>query len=127
MAGVETVKLTNNSAAAINFDASGVTDATKYVLGGTNGVISLSDVATLVDLEVTAPASVSTFTAAYVVTSTVATGTQTDTQNLKVTNVGTIDSDNKTSTANANLMDIVIANVEALAITTAGTANTFNF
>lgn len=127
MTNVETVNLTNNSTAALSFDATGVTGVTKYAL--TNNVSgvnnTLSDVASLADVEVSGTAGTSTLAVGYTATSTVATGTQTDVQNLKVTNVGTIDTD-ATSATNAKYMTVDIDKVETLAITTAGTSNSLD-
>lgn len=127
MKAVETVNMTNNSTAALSFAAAGVTDVTKYIVNNSvaNTNATISSVATLADVEVSGTAGASTLSVGYTATSTVATGSQTDVQNLKVTNVGTIDTD-ATSATNAKYMTVDIDKVETLAITTAGTANSLN-
>jgi len=126
MKGVETVSLTNATAGALNFDASGISDATKYVVDSTTGLITVNDIASLVDVEVSGPSSASTFTFNYATVSTVSTGTQTDIQNIKLTNAGTIDSSAVGVASNAKAMQLDIDDVETMAITTAGTANTID-
>jgi len=125
MKNVENVNLTNDSTAALTYSAKGSTDVTKYTVVNTAGNTTLSDLTDLASLDVTAPANTSTLTATYGAATTVATGTQTDTQELKVTNVGTIDT-SSTATSNAKALTVNIAKVEALNLTTAGTSNTLN-
>jgi len=125
MKNVETVDLTNDTTAAFNFSAKGITGATKYSIDATKASITLSDLAKLADIEVSGPAKAGNITVDYTTTSDVWTGSQTDTQNLKVTNVGTANT--KTDgTDNAKVGTVSIAKVEALDITTAGTANTLD-
>ena len=125
MKNVETVDLTNDTTAAFNFSAKGITGATKYSIDATKASITLSDLAKLADIEVSGPAKAGNITVDYATTSDVWTGSQTDTQNLKVTNVGTANT--KTDgTDNAKVGTVSIAKVEALDITTAGTANTLD-
>lgn len=122
MTNVETVKLTNASSAAVDFSAVGVTGATKYVLDATNASMTVSNLATLADVEVTGPQNTNNVTVTYGAASTVATGTQTDTQKLKLTDVGT--KNTKTDgTTDAKVATVTIAKVEALNLETAGTAN----
>lgn len=123
---VESIKLNNKGTAALNFDATGVTGALEYVIDSTKGVISLSDLNALAEVDVTGPTGTSTLTVAYDATSTVATGTQTDVQSLQVKDVGSIDSDGVASTTNAKYMTVNIAKVEGLAVETFGTANSLN-
>ena len=125
MKNVETANITNTSTAQLDFDASGVTEVTKYTINATTASVTLSDVVTLADVEVTGPANNGVITVGYATTSIVSTGAQTDTQKLKVTNVGTANT--KTDgTDDAKVGTVTIAKVEALEITTAGTANTLN-
>lgn len=125
MKNVETVNITNASTANLSYSGTGSTGVTKYVIDSTKASVTLSDLAALADLEVTGPANTATITAVYDAASTVATGTQTDTQKLKVTNVGTANT--KTDgTNNAKIGTVTIAKVEALALETAGDANTLN-
>jgi hypothetical protein len=127
MANVEKVELTSKTSATVDYSAKGSTGVTSYNVDSTTGSVTLSELDVLADLAVEGPTAASTFTVGYKAVSTVATGTQTDIQNITVKNVGTVDSDGKVSTANSKLMDIDIDYVETLAITTAGDANTFNF
>ena len=129
MTNVETVNLTNDSSTALAFNTTGITGVSKYVIDAKNGVVSLSQMASLADLDVTGPTGIAAdvaFTAAYSATSTVATGTQTDSQKLKVTDVGTINTAAAGAASNAKYIDLTIAKVEELDITTAGTANSLN-
>jgi hypothetical protein len=112
MKNVETVNLTNKSVSTVAFDATGVTNVTKYVLDATAAAITLSNVATLADLEVTGNTKSATFSVGYAPTSVVNTGSQVDTQNLKTTNVGS--------------GAFTIAGVEKLALNSAGTANSLD-
>lgn len=109
MKGVETVTLNNTTGASLAFDATGVTDVTKYVIGATKAAVTISNAATLADLEVTGNSKTAAFTLGYAATSVVNTGSQVDTQNLKTTDVesGTF----------------TIAGVETLALNSAGTKN----
>jgi hypothetical protein len=125
MKNVENVNLTNSTIAAFNFSAKGITGAEKYVIDATKASVTLTDLANLVELDVTGPAGTGNITADYSTTSTVWTGSQTDTQKLSVTNVGTANT--KTDgTDNAKVGTVSIAKVEALEITTAGDANTLD-
>ncbi len=122
---VETIKIVNSSTSEINFDATGVTGATKYTIDGTKAAVTLSDLASLADVEVTGSSKAANVNVAYDVASTVVTGTQTDTQKLKVTDIGSANT--KTDgTDDAKVGTVNIAKVEAIEITTAGTANTLN-
>ena len=125
MKDVETVNITSGTIAATEFDASGVTGATKYVIDATTGLVTLKDLDALAAIEVTGPVGTNTFTAAYAAASTVITGGQTDVQTLKVTNTGTIDTDT-TAATNAKFLTVDIDNVETLEITTAGTSNSLD-
>lgn len=87
MKNVEKVELTNSSNADLTFKASNVEGVTKYVV--TDAVdknTTISDVASLADIEIsgTADTANTKLSVAYAATSTVATGTQTDVQNLKL-------------------------------------------
>lgn len=125
MKSIEIVNLKNANAAAANFSAAGVTGVTKYVIDGSVGSTTLSNLDALAALEVSGPANTGVIAAVYAATSVVATGSQTDVQSLKVTNVGTINS-STTATSNAKASTVTIAKVETLAIETVGTANTLN-
>lgn len=127
MKNVETVELVNKSVGAIDFVAKGVTGVTSYVVDSTKGAVNLKSLAELAAVDIKGPVGDSAFAVEYTATSTVATGTQTDTQVLKVTDVGTINTAAAGAATNAKFMDVTIAKVEALEVTTAGTANSLNF
>lgn len=125
MKNVETVNLNNTAGTALTYAAIGTTGVNKYVVDATKGAISLSDLTELAAVEVAGPANTNAITVTYGAATTVATGTQTDTQSLKVTNVGTANT--KTDGTNdAKVGTVTIAKVEALALETAGDANTLN-
>ncbi|MGJ0319271.1 hypothetical protein NG767_11060 [Aliarcobacter cryaerophilus] len=125
---VENIELINSSNADLEFVASKIEGATKYVV--TDAVdkdTTISDLASLADIEIsgTADTNHTKLKVIYNAASTVATGSQTDVQNLKVTNQGSINT--KTDgTTDAKFMTVDIAKVETLAITTAGTANSLD-
>lgn len=129
MKNVENVELTNSSNANLEFAASKIEGATKYVV--TDAVdknTTISDLASLASVEIsgTADTADTTLKVSYNASSTVATGTQTDVQNLKVTNQGSINTAAANVASNAKVMTVDIDKVETLAITTAGTANSLN-
>jgi hypothetical protein len=127
MKSVETVNITNSSdtAGTLSFNAANVTGVTKYTVDADVAPVNLTSLNSLADIEVSKQSGTSTFTASYGAASEVATGSQSDTQNLKVTDVGTINT-STTSVSNAQFMTTNIANVEALEVTTAGSANSLN-
>ena len=127
MQDVETVDITKNFDGNFTFSTKGITGANKYIVDSTGhtGNISLTNLGNLADIELSGPKGTNSFTVAYNPASTVATGTQTDVQNLKVTDTGTQNT-STTAVSNAQYLNINIANVEELDLTTDGTANSVN-
>jgi S-layer protein len=126
MENVEAVELTSKTNAALSYAATGSTGVTSYKVVDAEADVTLSDLDVLASMDISGPADTSTFSAAYGAASTVATGSQTDTQNITLTDVGTIDADGVGGTKTAKFMTIDIDKVEALNITTAGTANSID-
>ncbi|MGJ0319296.1 hypothetical protein NG767_11190 [Aliarcobacter cryaerophilus] len=126
---VENIELTNSSNANLAFNATKIEGATKYVV--TDAVdknTTITNVASLANVELsgTADTADTTLTVGYAATSTVATGSQTDVQNLKVTNQGSANTAAADAATNAKFLSVDIDKVETLAITTAGTANSLS-
>jgi len=116
MSGVETVELTNTSSASRQFDASGISGVTTYVVDGTNGAVTLIDVADLAALSVKSLAS-----GAVSITFDTATvkGTA-DTWSVDVNGVGTANSAAATAAANTKYVDITATGVETLELASNG-------
>ena len=116
MSGVETVELTNSSSASRQFDASGVSGVTTYVVDGTNGAVTLIDVADLAALSVKSLAS-----GAVSVTFATATvkGTA-DSWSVDVNGVGTANSAAATAAANTKYVDVTATGVETLTLASNG-------
>lgn len=124
---VEAVELTNKSAASLEFDATGITGANKYVLNSTNAAVTLKDLATGVKtIEITGQkgtaAAASTFKAALASDAAEISGTA-DSISLNLNNVGV-----KTASATTTLaVSVDVASFENINVGSGGTANVISF
>lgn len=124
---VETIALTNKSATSLEFDATGVTGANKYVLNSTTAAVTLKDVATgIKTIEITGQkgtaTAASTFKAALASDAAEISGTA-DSISLNLNNVGV-----KTASATTTLaVDVDLASFETINIGSNGTANVISF
>lgn len=125
--GVETIELTNKSATSLEFDATGISGATKYVLNSATAAVTLKDVATgIKTIEISGQkgtaSAASTFTAALASDAAEITGTA-DSISLNLNNVGV-----KTASATTTLAVAVdVANFETINLGSGGTANVISF
>ncbi|MFA5427003.1 MAG: hypothetical protein WC279_02200 [Sulfurimonas sp.] len=116
VANVETIALTNGGTVSRNFDATGVTGATKYVIDATTGLVTLSDLDSTPEVSLSNYTSTGAFSTAFATGTAELTGT-TDAMTFTISGLGT--SDNASTTANeqkvvtATLNDIETVNVNA--------------
>lgn len=112
---VETVELTNKSAATRAFDASGVTGVSKYVLNAATGMVTLADVGTgFKTLEINDQAA-GAFTSTFGAGASELTGTA-DSVALTLKNVGG-------TTSPAGTVSLALGGFETANVVSSGTAN----
>ncbi len=115
---VENIVLNNNTTSEKIFDATGITGATKYVIDGTNAIVNIKDMSTKADIELSNIAS-GEFSATLDTDAAEIDGTS-DSINLSLTNIGTIDNPDTDTTDEREAVSISLENIEDVKATTNG-------
>jgi hypothetical protein len=110
MKGVETVELKNTSSTSREFDASGISGVEVYKIDGTNGAVTLKDVADLANLEISSLAS-GTVSVAFSAATVAGTA---DEWTVEANGVGTANSAAATLAANTKYVSLSGNGIETL-------------